>query len=70
MQLGETTQDVRRNVLVVAVFRRPVMRLADADVGGAIKQSLEPDAPPALAPDELPVLSRRAAAVFVASRAA
>src|SRR5436309_10685702 len=44
MQLGETTQDIRRNVLVAAVIRGAVMRLADPDVGGAIQQSLESDA--------------------------
>src|SRR4051794_35612150 len=44
MQFGETTQDVRRNILVAAAIRRAVLRLADPDVGGAIQQPLEADA--------------------------
>lgn len=44
MQLREPAQDICRDVLVIAVARWPVVFLADADVGGAIEQTLEPDA--------------------------
>ena len=43
VQLGQPAQDVSRDVLVVAIARRAVMLFADADVGGAVEQPLEPD---------------------------
>src|SRR2546423_15723854 len=46
VQVGETAEQVRGQVLVLAVARRTVLRLGDGDVGGAVEEPVESDPAP------------------------